>query len=101
MRYIKEYLFKVRWAIIGVVAIAFMSHGAVLFSQSFGIDTDFIMNGEHNFDRIGRQGLIWIGLICITPRSSPLPLWYWRRFPLGFFCIGWGMEAAPVFLCWY
>lgn len=60
MRYIKEYLFKVRWAIIGVVAIAFMSHGAVLFSQSFGIDTDFIMNGEHNFDRIGRQGLIWI-----------------------------------------
>lgn len=45
---------------MGITAIAFMSHGAVLFSQSFGIDTDFIINGEHNFDRIGRQGLIWI-----------------------------------------
>ena len=60
LKYVREYLFKVRWTVIGIAAIAFITHGAVLFSQSFGIDTDFMINGEHNFDRLGRQGLIWI-----------------------------------------
>lgn len=60
MKYIKEYLFKARWAIAAMVIITFIAHGAILFSQSFGIDTDLIINGEHNFDRIGRQGLIWL-----------------------------------------
>ncbi len=60
MRQIKEYLGKVRWIIAAIIMITFMAHGAILFSQSFGIDTDSIMNGEHNFDQIGRQGLIWL-----------------------------------------
>lgn len=58
MEGIKEYLFKVKWAVAGIIVIAFMSQGAVLFSQSFGIDTDFIINGVQNFGIIGRQGLI-------------------------------------------
>lgn len=60
LKYIKEYFFRVRWAVMGIIGVAFMSHGAVLFSQSFGIDTDFIINGEDNFGALGRQGLVWV-----------------------------------------
>lgn len=58
----KKYLYEVRWAIVVLIAIAFMVHGAILFSQRFGIDTDFIMNGEHNFLLICRQGLVWLAV---------------------------------------
>lgn len=60
MKQVKEYLFKVKWMIPVVVMLTFMAHGAILFSQSFGIDTEYIMIGVNNFDMIGRQGLIWL-----------------------------------------
>lgn len=43
-----------------ITAIVFMAHGSILFSQRFGIDTDAIMLGMHNFMDIGRQGLVWL-----------------------------------------
>lgn len=57
VRYVKA----VKWAIVAIGVIAFVAHGALLFSDCFGIDTDFIIEGEHNFDVIGRPGLIWLG----------------------------------------
>ena len=43
-----------------ICVVVFITHGSVLFSQRFGIDTDFIMNGKYNFHVIGREGLIWL-----------------------------------------
>lgn len=56
----KEYLNKVRWAVVILFVVAFLTHGSILFSQRIGIDTDLMMHGEHNFLRIGRQGLVWL-----------------------------------------
>lgn len=60
MKQIKEYFFKVRWIVMAVTMITFITHGALLFSQSFGVDTELLMNGSHNFNLIGRQGLVWL-----------------------------------------
>ena len=57
-RNVLTYIKKVTWAIIAIVITAFMTHGSMLFSDRIGIDTDFIIAGEHNFDLIGRPGLI-------------------------------------------
>lgn len=60
MNELKNYLFRMRWFLVSVAALTLMTHGSVLFTQRFGIDTDAIMNGIHNYDLIGRQGLIWL-----------------------------------------
>lgn len=108
LKYIKEYLFKVRWAIAGLVVIVFMSHGAVLFSQSFGIDTDFIINGMQDFDRVGRQGLIWIAKLLDLDWFN---LYYAQILVFSFMVLApvsfgfllhriGGVEIALVFHCW-
>lgn len=58
---LQEYIKKTGWAIIGIAAAAFCAHGPLLFSDTIGVDTEFIMKGMHNFDLLGRQGLIWLG----------------------------------------
>lgn len=60
MKQVKEYLCNVKWVVAAVILFTFMAHGAILFSQGFGIDTDSIIAGWHNFDLIGRQGLVWL-----------------------------------------
>lgn len=55
-----EYLYRVRWTILGIAAVTFLTHGSILFSQRFGIDTDIIMDGLHSFKTDGRQGLVWL-----------------------------------------
>lgn len=55
-----EYLYRVRWTILCIAAVTFLTHGSILFSQRFGIDTDLIMNGNHAFETDGRQGLVWL-----------------------------------------
>lgn len=55
-----EYLYRVRWAILCIAAVTFLTHGSILFSQRFGIDTDAIMEGDQNFTTLGRQGLVWL-----------------------------------------
>lgn len=57
---IKNYLYKVRWTIVAIIIVTLLAHGSILFSQRFGADTEYMMAGIHNFDVIGRQGLIWI-----------------------------------------
>lgn len=57
---LKEYLYRVRWTVMCIAAVTFITHGSILFSQRFGIDTDAIMNGDHNFTLLGRQGLVWL-----------------------------------------
>lgn len=60
-KHIQNYTKKTGWAILVIAAAAFLSHGALLFSDSVGVDTEFMMEGIHNFDLLGRQGLIWLG----------------------------------------
>lgn len=55
---LREYLYQVRWTILCIAAVTFLTHGSILFSQRFGIDTDIIINGDHNFTMIGRPGLV-------------------------------------------
>lgn len=57
---LKEYLYRVRWMVLCIAAVTFLTHGSILFSQRFGIDTDGIMERSHNFTIIGRQGLVWL-----------------------------------------
>lgn len=57
---VKKYLFQNRWILLLMILIVFLTHGSILFSQRFGIDTEYIMLGIHNFDMIGRQGLVWL-----------------------------------------
>lgn len=54
-----SYTERVKWAILANAVLAFMTHGSILFSDRFGIDTDYMIEGVHNFDMIGRQGLVW------------------------------------------
>lgn len=56
----KKWLFQNRWILLLTAAVVFMAHGSILFSRRFGIDTDAIMLGMHNFMDIGRQGLVWL-----------------------------------------
>ena len=56
----REYLYRVRWTILCIAAVTFLKHGSILFSQRFGIDTDIIMEGAHNFTMLGRPGLVWL-----------------------------------------
>ena len=60
MKELKKYLFRMRWFLVSAAVLTFLTHGSILFTQRFGIDTDAIMNGIHNYDLIGRQGLIWL-----------------------------------------
>lgn len=60
MKELKNYLFRMRWFLVCIAVLTLMTHGSILFTQRFGIDTDAIMNGIHNYDLIGRQGLIWL-----------------------------------------
>lgn len=55
--YLEEYCL-VWW---GFAVLVLMAHGSVLFSERFGIDTELAIDGIHNFDKIGRQGLVWLG----------------------------------------
>ena len=57
---IREYMYRVRWTTLCIAAVTFLTHGSILFSQRFGIDTDIIMEGTHNFTLIGRPGLVWL-----------------------------------------
>lgn len=61
--FIKAYIKKIPWIIFALVIAVFMSHGSLLFSERFGIDTEFIMSGLHNFNSLGRQGLVWLGTL--------------------------------------
>lgn len=56
----REYLYRVRWTILCIAAVTFLTHGSILFTQRFGADTDFIMEGGHNFTIQGRPGLVWL-----------------------------------------
>lgn len=56
-----SYAERVKWAIIANAVLVFMTHGSILFTERFGIDTDYMIEGVHNFDMIGRQGLVWSG----------------------------------------
>ncbi len=58
---ILEYIKEVKWAALMVVITVLMTHGSLLFSDSIGIDTEIMIEGVHNFDQIGRQGLVWLG----------------------------------------
>ena len=58
---IKSYIRRTSWAILLIAASVFLCHGSLLFSERFGIDTEFIMSGVHNFNSLGRQGLVWLG----------------------------------------
>lgn len=58
--YTGNYLFQNRWIIVVIGVITFLTHGSILFSQRFGIDTDAVLLGMHNFSSIGRQGLCWL-----------------------------------------
>lgn len=60
MKAMKTYLFRMRWFLVSIAVLTLMTHGPILFTQRFGIDTDAILNGIHNYDLIGRQGLIWL-----------------------------------------
>lgn len=55
--YLEEYLPVWR----GLAVLTLMAHGSVLFSERFGVDTELAIDGIHNFDKIGRQGLVWLG----------------------------------------
>ena len=56
----REYLYRVRWTILCIAAITFLTHGSILFTQRFGVDTDSIMKGAHSFTLSGRPGLVWL-----------------------------------------
>lgn len=56
----REYLYRVRWTILCIAAVTFLTHGSILFTQRFGADTDIIMEGGHNFTIQGRPGLVWL-----------------------------------------
>lgn len=56
----REYLYRVRWTILCIAAITFLTHGSILFTQRFGVDTDSIMKGAHSFTMSGRPGLVWL-----------------------------------------
>lgn len=57
---LREYLYRVRWTILCLAAVTYLTHGSILFSQRFGIDTDVIMEGAQNFTTLGRPGLVWL-----------------------------------------
>lgn len=56
---IKDYFFQNRWSIVLMFLFAFMAHGSILFSQRFGIDTEWMMNNVTE-DPLGRSGLYWL-----------------------------------------
>ena len=56
---IKNYFFQNRWSIVLMALFAFMAHGSILFSQRFGIDTEWMMNDVQE-DPLGRLGLYWL-----------------------------------------
>lgn len=56
---IKEYFHQTRWTIVLIGLITFMTHGSILFSQKFGIDTELMMNNIHAA-YLGRPGLVWL-----------------------------------------
>ena len=60
---LREYLYRVRWAIVCIAAVTFLTHGAILFTQRFGIDTEDIMKGHSAFLETGRQGLVWLAKV--------------------------------------
>lgn len=57
---LKKYFYQTRWMIVLSGVAAFIAHGSVVFSQRIGFDTDAIMDGVHNFDQVGRYGLVWL-----------------------------------------
>ena len=92
---LKEYLYRTRWAIVLAGVIAFMAHGSVLFSQRFGFDTDAIMNGMHNFDQIGRYGLVWLAQFL---GLSWFNLYYAQVLALLFsLCLCWRWQETLAF----
>lgn len=56
---IKEYFYRSRWIIVLIGLAAFITHGSILFSQRFGIDTELMMANIHA-DFLGRPGLVWL-----------------------------------------
>lgn len=55
-----KYLYQARWIIVLIGLITFVTHGSILFSQRFGIDTDAVILGMYSFKNTGRQGLCWL-----------------------------------------
>lgn len=61
-----QYAAKVFPAITVLVAVAFLAHGSILFTERIGIDTEYIMFGKADFLNMGRQGLVWLAKILGT-----------------------------------
>lgn len=57
---LKEWIYVNRWIVVLLGAVTLLAHGAILFTQRFGIDTDAIMLGMYSFEDTGRQGLVWL-----------------------------------------
>ncbi|MCM1570180.1 MAG: glucosyltransferase domain-containing protein [Roseburia sp.] len=58
---VQDYVEAYRPVLWGLAVLVFIAHGSVLFSERFGVDTELAIDGIHNFDKIGRQGLVWLG----------------------------------------
>lgn len=66
-----QYMADIFPAFVLLAVAALMTHGSILFSQRIGIDTEYIISGNHNFDLLGRQGLIWLADILEIDWFNP------------------------------
>lgn len=104
----KSYIRKTTWSILLITAAAFLCHGSLLFSDRFGIDTEFMMSGVHNFNSLGRQGLVWLGKLLGLEwfnlyYAQALVILFLILAPISFGYLFWkaggqGFGALPLFL---
>ena len=66
-----QYIADVYKAIAVLALVTLMTHGSLLFSESIGIDTEYIIRGKNNFSAIGRQGLVWLSELLGTDWFNP------------------------------